>query len=410
MNPAPRYAPDFRIAIDGAPAPAAIRASVTSVSLQTGLEGVDRVELTLANEGLRWLDHPALKLDRQITVSLGYAPDPLKQMFVGEIVGHNASFPSSGTPTLTVVAQDRRHRMQRGNRVRWFAISVPQYGNVPIPDGVVAGLVTAENAMVPIADPVAAALAVLLGAAQIVIALTESSADRSDPDKAQKVIRKQAGESDFDFLARIARENGWEMLVDHEGPLGGYQLRFFSPADHLAPDVSLKWGRDLIDFTPRITTVGQIAGVSIPIWIASIKTEFTVSVGWDWDRQSLDLSISPGFGMPAAESDGGPQFTLVDRPVTLADAPRTILGELLPRLNRRLTGSGSTVGDARIRAGGVLRLDGLGERFGGLYRATSVTHSLDTGGWRTSFEARKEIWFGSVPLPEQGAVPLRVAV
>jgi hypothetical protein len=247
-------------------------------------------------------------------------------------------------------------------------------------------------------------IAVLLGGIQVAIAL-------DDPDKSQRVIRKQAGESDFDFLAHIARENGWEMLVDHEGPLGGLQLRFFSPADHLSPDASLKWGRDLIEFTPRITTVGQIAGISIPLWIPSIKTEFTVSVGWDWDRQSLDLSISPGFGMPTAQgSADDSQFTLVDRPVTLADAPRTILGELLPRLNRRLTGSGSTVGDGRIRAGGVLRLEGLGERFGGLYRATSVTHSLDTGGWRTSFEARKEIWFGSIPLPEQGAIPLRVAL
>jgi len=407
---APRYAPEFRVAIDGAPAPADLRTSVTTLSLQTGLEGVDRIELTLANEGLRWLDHPALKLDRQLTVFVGYAPDPLQQMFVGEIVGHNAAFPSSGTPTLTVIAQDRRHQMQRGNRVRWFAIPVPEYGNLPIPDGAVAAMVTAEHAMVPIPDPIAAALAILLGGAQIAIALGESAADRSDPDKAQKVIRKQAGESDFDFLEHIARENGWEMLIDHGGPLGGSQLRFFSPADHLTPDVDLKWGRDLIEFTPRITTVGQIAGVSIPIWIPAIKTELTISVGWDWDRQSLDLSISPGFGMPAAQSGDDTQFTLVDRPVTLADAPRTILGELLPRLNRRLTGTGSTVGDARIRAGGVLRLDGLGERFGGLYRATSVTQSVDTGGWRTSFEARKEIWFGSIPLPEQGAVPVRVVM
>jgi phage protein D len=401
MNTALRYAPEFRIAIDGAPAPAALRASVTAVSLQTGLEGVDRVELTLANEGLRWLDHSTLKLDRQVAVFLGYAPAPLKQMFVGEIVGHNASFPSGGTPTLTVVAQDRRHRMQRGNRTRWFAIPVPQYGNLPIPDGAVAALIAAERGMVPIPDPVAAALAILLGGAQIAIAM-------DDPDKAQKLIRKQAGESDFDFLGSIARENGWEMLVDHEGPLGGYQLRFFSPADHLAPDVSLKWGRDLIEFTPRITTVGQVASINIPIWIPAIKTEFTVSVGWDWDRQSLDLSISPRFGTSSAGGDGEQQFTLVGRPVTLADAPRTILGELLPRLNRRLTGSGSTVGNPRIRAGGVLRLEGLGERFGGLYRTTSVTHSVDSGGWRTSFEARKEIWFGSIPLPEQGAVPVRV--
>ena len=148
----------------------------------------------------------------------------------------------------------------------------------------------------------------------------------------------------------------------------------------------------------------------MPLWIPAIKTEFTVSVGWDWDRQSLDVSISPGFGMPVSTGDEEEEFTLLGDPVTLSDAPRAIIAELLPRLNRRLTASGSTPGDLRVRAGSVLRVEGVGEQFGGLYRATSVTHSIDGGGWRTSFEARKEIWFGSVPLPEQGAVPVQVTV
>jgi phage protein D len=391
------------VSIDGVPVPAALRGSITAVSLQTGIEGVDRLELSLANERLRWLDHPLLRLDRRVAVSLGYAPDPLQQLFVGEVVGHQAAFPASGTPTLSVIALDRRHHMQRGNRTRWFAISIPQYGNLPIPDAAVAAVVTTERTMIPLPDPVAAALAVLLGSAQVAVAL-------DDPDAGQKTIRKQAGESDFDFLAQISRENGWETLVDHEGPAGGFQLRFFSPADRLTPDVSLKWGRDLIEFTPRVTNVGQIAKVTIPIWIPAMKTEFTVSVGWDWDRQSLDVDITPGSAMAPSGDNEGESFTLVGQPVTLTDAPRTILGELLPRLNRRLTASGSVVGDARVRAGGVVRIEGVGEQYGGLYRATSVTHTVDTGGWRTSFEARKEIWFGSVPLPEQGAVPLRVAV
>ena len=61
-----------------------------------------------------------------------------------------------------------------------------------------------------------------------------------------------------------------------------------------------------------------------------------------------------------------------------------------------------------MRAGNVLRIEGVGEEFGGLYRATAVTHSLDASGFRTQFEARKEIWFGSIPAADQGAVPVRL--
>ena len=92
----PRYAPELALRLNGAPAPAELRASLTSVQLQSSLGAADRVELSLANEGLRWLDHPLFKLDTELVLALGYAPDPLEQLFVGEIVGHSATFPSSG--------------------------------------------------------------------------------------------------------------------------------------------------------------------------------------------------------------------------------------------------------------------------------------------------------------------------
>ena len=53
----PRYAPEFRIKINGESIPALLRASVTVVSYQGGLEGDDRVELYLVNENLWWLVH-----------------------------------------------------------------------------------------------------------------------------------------------------------------------------------------------------------------------------------------------------------------------------------------------------------------------------------------------------------------
>lgn len=383
--------------IRGQAAPAALRASISSVTHQTGLDGADRVELTLVNENLRWLDHPLLTLDNELALSIGYAPDPLEQVFVGEIIGHTAAFPSSGAPTLTVVAQDRRHRLQQGTKVRWFAVPVTCMGNWPLPDVAVASIVGLEHGLVPIFDPISAALSVLVGAAEIAVAL-------GDPDAMQKIIRKQASESDFDFLRRIAHENGWEVLIEHDPPLGGRKLRFLSLAEHLSSDVTLKYGQSLIDFTPRVTTVGQIAGIAARFWRPEIKMDFTVEVSWDWDRSSLTVSISPGFGIPGGASASEGSIMLVDEPVTQLSAPRVILAKLLARLNQRLTGSGTTLGDTRIRAGKVLRLEGVGEQFGGLYRVTAANSTIDSGGCRTHFDVRKEIWFGSIPLLEQGAV------
>lgn len=403
MVTAPRYAPDFAIELDGQPIPARLRASIQSVSLQNGLEGADRVELHIANENLRWLDEPLLALDRRLTLAMGYQPGAMTQLFVGEIVSHEAAFPSGGGPTLTVAAQDFLQRTMKGTKRRWFAIPIPMERYIALPDVAVAGIVAAENLLIPVFDPVGAALSVILGGIDAIAAA-------GSPEDSQKLIRKQAGENDFDFLTRISKENGWDMSIDHTGPAGGSKLRFQSSLDRLSPDVTLRYGQSLIDFTPRITNVGQIAAVTASIWVAEIKTSFNVTVGWDWDRMSLTIDIRPAVALAGVGGTGleSASLELIEEPLTLASAPRAIVSRLLPRLNQRLTGSGSTIGDPRIVAGSVLKLEGLGVQFGGLYRVTNARHSIDGGGYRTSFDVRKDIWFGSIPLPEQGAVPVNV--
>ena len=229
-----------------------------------------------------------------------------------------------------------------------------------------------------------------------------------DPLEAKKSIRIQQG-SDFDFLAGLARENGWEMFIDHSESPRGYCLRFQFAIQEYTASKRLRWGGSLIDFTPRLSTVGQVVAVATRIFISSIKLEIVIVLGWDYDRAAFDLQIYPGLGdLDALIGSGKARGTLRIDAVGPATAPKKILGELLPRLNNRLTGTGTTIGDPRIRAGKVIGLDGLGDQFGGLYRVTSATHTIDSGGYRTAFEVRKEVWFGSLPLPKGAGGLVRV--
>lgn len=199
--------------------------------------------------------------------------------------------------------------------------------------------------------------------------------------------------------------------MDHQGPLGGRRLHFLSSVDSsLKKPVTLRYGQSLIDFTPRISNVGQVAQVAVSFWVSALDLEFTVAAGWDWDRSALILDIIPGYGAPelsmrkAAKMDS---IMVVNEALTSKTAPRVLVSKLLAKLNNRLTASGRCVGDPRIQAGEVMRIEGVGKQFGGLYRVTSATHSIDGGGYQTSFELRKEVWFGSVPLHEQGAVTIQ---
>ncbi|WP_046867560.1 phage late control D family protein [Microvirga massiliensis] len=394
----PYYVPRYHLELGGTAIPATLQASIASIRHDTGLEGSDRVELTVVNENLRWLDHPLFNLDRSLTLSFGYMPDRAMQVFDGIIVSKTAEFPAAGAPMITVAAQDRKQRAGEGTKSRWFGIPIPTVGNFPLPDALVAVIASAENGLMPMMDPVGAGISLLLSTADILGAL-------GDPDVAQQAIRKQIGESDLDMLERLAVENGWELVIDHDGPFAGFALHFMSPLDRLSTEVELAYGRTLIEFTPHHSKVGLILAVTVTVWVAPIKASFAFTIGWDWDRMAFTVDVRPAL-MPAR---GGPTAYKIDEPVTLSTAPRRVISELIPRLNKRLTGAGRAIGDPHIRAGAVIKLLGLGSEFGGLYRVTSATHTIDSAGYLTRFEARKEIWFGSIPAPEQGAVPIRLS-
>jgi hypothetical protein len=192
------------------------------------------------------------------------------------------------------------------------------------------------------------------------------------------------------------------MFIDHTSDPQGYVLRFQFLVQQYTPTLTLKWGSSLMDFTPRLTTVGDVFGVSARVWVDSLKMEFVLVVSWDYDRATFNLQIYPSL-IGDADDILGPAAkgkTLSIKPTGFAAAPQKILSELLPRLNNRLTGSGSTPGDPRIKASRVINFEGLGSQFSGLYRVTTATHTLDSGGYKTSFQARKEVWFGSIPTPK----------
>jgi hypothetical protein len=157
----------------------------------------------------------------------------------------------------------------------------------------------------------------------------------------------------------------------------------------------MTWGQNLLDFSPKVSTIGQVAGVGMRFVLREIPLDFLVAVGYDFDRESIIISVVPGAAAATTESLLGSVLEIIDQPVAspadLTNSALVIAHELREKLNNRLTGTGSCVGDPRIRAGAMIRLDGLGPDFSGNYRVASATHSIDGSGYRTNFEVKKEI-------------------
>jgi hypothetical protein len=387
-----RYAPDFRVTINGSDLPAALRASITSVRYHDGTQAADRVELGIANVDLRWLQthirglgfqpfptgislgpqhaHAGpdglFDIDNSLTLSMGYAPGPLDELFTGDITGVEASFPSGGMPTMTLVAHDHLHRLTEGKYARGFG---------PLPDALIAMILGVENLLVPLIDPTVAAASSAIAAVNYIFGGSG---------------RKQKGQSDLELLKEIAASYDADFWVD------GDFLYFsrFLPKEY-SPRLTLRWGESLLDFSPKVSTVGQVAAAAMKFTLREIPISFLVNVFWDFDHETLGMRVVPGEAAAFAKMIVGPTYTIVDQPIgspaDIVTSALAIARELRTKLNNRLTGSGTAVGDPRIRAGAVIRLEGLGPDFSGDFRVASATHSLDAGGYRTSFEVRKEI-------------------
>ena len=200
---------------------------------------------------------------------------------------------------------------------------------------------------------------------------------------------KQVNQSDFDLLTQIAARYDMEVSVDHHKL---YLIRFIK---EYSPRLTLTYGQYLLDFSPRVSSVGQAYGISKRVSLREIRVDLILNIAWDFDRESISIAVLPAQAAMLAPAVSAPveesKHKTIRNAIDVANAVVGMLHELRAKLNNRLTGSGNAIGDPRIRAGAVIKLDGLGVDFSGNYRVTKASHSLDTNGYRTSFEVQKEI-------------------
>jgi hypothetical protein len=370
-----------------------VRATVTRVRYEDAVDAADRVEIDLVNPDLRYLARhirglgfqpiptglrmgPTVSLvpegmtdiGNRLTLQLGYAGEQLSEVFVGEITGVEATFPSDGGPMVRIVAHDFLQRMAQGKAARGFG---------PIPDVLIAAILSAENLLVPLIDPAVAAASTALAVVNVIFGGSG---------------RKQRGQSDLDFLREIAAQ--WDADFWVEGDVL-YLARFLKEYE---PRLTLNWGTSLVSFAPRVTTVGQVAGVAARFTLREIPIDFVVTAAWDFDREALAIRVVPGAAATVSVSGstlGAGVLTLIDKPigspVDVTNSALLLAHKLRSTINNRLTGTATAVGDARIRAGAVVRLDGMGPDFSNVYRVTSAVHVIDAGGYVTEFDVHKEI-------------------
>jgi phage protein D/phage baseplate assembly protein gpV len=189
----------------------------------------------------------------------------------------------------------------------------------------------------------------------------------------------QHNQSDLGFLMQRAWRIGYECFVDDN------KLYFRSPPSG-GSGVTLTWGQDLLSFRPRMTLGEQVDQVVVK--------------GWDVERQTAIVgraeqgNLYPDVGESRdgaswAGRFGTGKLVILDQPVvSQAEADALAAARLDEISGAFIEAVGVAFRRPDIKAGRMVTLETLGDRFSGTYLVTSAAHAYTDEGLKTTFAVR----------------------
>jgi phage protein D len=187
----------------------------------------------------------------------------------------------------------------------------------------------------------------------------------------------QAGQTDWEILTQLARDTGSDLTVRN----GSFS--FVAPANNPGGSpVSLTFGEQLTRFRSVLTSAQQVTGVEVRGWNVAEKNALVANAPAKTSTVELPTikptDMANAFGSPTYVSTDVPYRTQneVDQAAkALAEEKASAFAEF----------EGVALGTPELKAGGKVKLDGLGAPFEGTYTITSARHRFDpTTGYTTS--------------------------
>jgi phage protein D len=353
------YVPIYRIKIKHKEFKMGENLDIQSVSIREHTQGADTFTIKVIDkhsqwkEGyffskvLMWTDDGLFEEGNEVEIRLGYLHD-FEDHYVklmGEITGCEIDFPQSGPPTLTVEGK---------SFYRWLQESRPK--------------LRFQNKTI----------------SQIAEYVAEKVGLESEVEPTQ--IKQSANTGNMTaaaFLEDLAKRILWEVTVKEK------RLIFRSPRVKQTHKVTLEWGKSLLSFNPRISihnkpskvivrsnrtegregTKGEIVGVATSIREKAMGEVTSVEVAKKRKNKSANITSRANPDQKTAKQIA--QFQLEGLSLDF------------------ISGSGKCIGNPSIRAGIIIELKDLGEKFSGLYYVDTVTHTISESGYLTNFTVKR---------------------
>ena len=341
-------APILRVTIDQTDMPQGAYADLLDLSVVDDLEAPSMFTLRLLawdelSAKLTWVDDDRFSIGKPVDIGIGDG-GAITTLISGEITSLELEVAAGEIPVLVVRGYDRRHRMTRGTSTRVFT---------NVKDSEIAAQIAAARQL---------------------------EAQVTDSGVVHEYVAQRA-QTDLAFLKQRARGINYVVVVR------GTTLYFGPPPEDDAPKITLSMSKDVIDFSPRMSARDQPGQIEVRSWDPKTKQAIVSTAS----SQSLDAMGTTSGPALADKAFGKAIVSLVDQPVsTQEEADRLALSSLEERASAFIEGQGTCFGRTDLRAGIVVEMEGLGQRFSGPYDVLSTTHTCSSkGGYRTKFSTSR---------------------
>jgi Bacteriophage probable baseplate hub protein len=350
--------PAFAIRLNGQQLRGENADNISRIEVSQEPNTLDHLRLTLANDDPSFVQtigthrgqslFALFKEGAEIVLSLGYGSD-LTTVFDGEITAIEATFPEDGAATVDVHCHSFLHRLSRS---------------------------VVTNTFVKLKD---SAIAMQIGQAAGLRVQTRDS-------KLTHPFVLQYNQTNLEFLLERASLIGYELLAN------GKTLVFRPATDETDPVATLAYAaatNPLLSVSLREEVLGQGGKVTVRA-VDPIKGDLILgSAAADAELEPATTQLRSGPSV-SRRVFGAADHVVVDRPLaSKAEADALAKSILNGRARSFVTGSGRSLGLPALRAGGVVRLQGLGQKFNGSYYVLQSTHTLSEDGYMTSFRVRR---------------------
>jgi phage protein D len=356
------YSPAFAIEVGGQNLVRVHHLEVASVQVDSILNMSDRFTFVINNAfditarefikvGGLPLPH-FFEFGARVKISMGYGDTAgLDVMLTGIVTELSTTFSSAGIPQLTVSGYDNSYCLGKGTRSK------------PWPkrkDSDVAREIAVEYGLQPRVE------------------------DTGIPHE----MIEQSQESPEQFLLRLARRNGFEFFVYLD------DLYFRKPANDQSAAIELTWGQGLVSFSPEIRLAEQVTEVEVYGWNIQAKRQIVGRArkgdepGRDQTAPCKRKRASGAEYLQRICKEGASTLRVREPVFSQQEADRRARAILKRRAEGFVGGRGESIGIPELRANANVSLRGLGCLFSATLLIQQATHTVDSSGYRTTFEIK----------------------